>query len=264
MKKSLQDIQNDTLEVTNQLILQLISLIDLTTLGNTDDNETVLNLIKTANKGIDTVFPAAVCTFANFGDFVFEHLNPQIKVAVVGGCFPTGQTLSDSKIDEVKLIAQCNVHEIDVVLNRGNLIANQHQDVLAEIIGMKKAAGNKHLKVILETGDLTPNQIKEAAEISIKGGADFIKTSTGKTTQGATPQAVLIMCQVIKTHFEKTGIKVGIKPSGGIRTLEDALTYYKIVNTILGKEWLTPSLFRIGASSLYTNLINSLKEQTND
>ena len=253
----LQEILDKELVISKDLIKKLISFIDLTTLNNTDTNSAVLKLVEKANAGFENLHPAAVCTFSNFGELVRENLNPGIQAAVVGGCFPTGQTLTEAKIEEIKVISKTGVDEIDIVLNRGDFFDGKDQQIIDEISGIKKAMGNMDLKVILETGDLESEEnIKKAAELAIEAGADFIKTSTGKTATGATPLATFVMCHVIKAHFEKNGKKIGLKPSGGIRTTTDALTYYSIVQQILGEEWLNPQLFRIGASSLYDNLIN--------
>ncbi len=257
MEKKLAKIIQTTVNVTDELILKLIGLIDLTTLNNVDTEATVLQLVDKANKGICSTHPAAVCVFSNFGELVRLNLNSTIKCAVVGGCFPTGQSLAEAKVKEVEIIAKTAANEIDVVLNRGDLFSERYAVILEELQGMKKATNGKLLKVILETGDLNAAQIEKGCTLALEANADFIKTSTGKTT-GATPQAAYIICQCIKKHYEKTGVQVGFKPSGGIRTLDDAILYYLIVGNVLGEEWLTPTLFRIGASSLYDNLIENL------
>lgn len=251
---------NTPIPINKTLILKLISFIDLTTLNNTDTIADVDILINKANQGFENVHPAAVCTFSTFSNELNKKLAPQIKSAVVGGCFPTGQTLSSAKIEEVRQIALTGVDEIDVVLNRGDFFQGEYDKIHTEIAGMKAATGKSHLKVILETGDLkTEENIKKASEIAIKAGADFIKTSTGKTSVGATPAAVTAMCKVIKSTYQKNGKMIGIKPSGGIRTLEDALIYYQIVSEILGEKWLKNNYFRIGASALFDRLINAYK-----
>lgn len=257
--QALDQILQQEIHIDKALIKMLISFIDLTTLNNTDTESTVKQLIAIANAGHEGVHPAALCTFSGFGAFAKANLKPTINTAVVGGCFPTGQTLSKAKVEECRLIAETGVDEIDIVLNRGDFFAGNYTVVLNEISAIKKAIGTVHLKVILETGDFdNTDDIKKAAELAIEAGADFIKTSTGKTSQGASEDAVYTMCLVIKEHYQKTKKKIGIKPSGGIRTLDDALIYYKIVNEILGSDWLSPELFRIGASSLYKNLIDAL------
>ncbi len=246
----------------NALLLKLISFIDLTSLDNCDTETTIKNLVEKANNGCLGIHPAAVCTFANFGDLVRKELNFSIKTAVVGSCFPSSQTLSAVKIAEANLISQTAIDELDIVINRGDFFDEKYDQIKNEIEQIRYALKGKKLKVILETGDLkTEKSIKLAAELAIKSGADFIKTSTGKTSQGASPEAVHWMCEIIKTHYLKTGIKIGIKPSGGIKTIEDALLYYRIIQEELGDEWLTPSLFRIGASSLYDQLTEVLPEK---
>lgn len=251
----LKSILTHPLEVTNDVILTLLSCIDLTTLHANDTVESVTELIALGNAGVQNVYPAAFCVFSNFADLVAQNKDPRIKTAVVAGGFPIGQQLSAAKIAEIKEICQTNVDEIDVVMNRGSLMEGDFNQIVREIKGMKDVMNNRQLKVILETGELQAvDDIKKASELAIEGGADFIKTSTGKTEIGATPQALYVMCLVIKEHAENTGIKIGIKPSGGIRTLAQALDYYKIISAVLGKEWLNPTLFRIGASSLYNDL----------
>lgn len=240
-------------------LLKLVSLIDLTSLDNCDTETTIKKLVEKANNGCLGSYPAAVCTFANFGDLVRKELNPSIKAAVVGSCFPSSQTLSAAKIAEANLISQTAIDELDIVINRGDFFDEKYDQINHEISQIKQTLKEKKLKVILETGDLkTEKSIKLASELAIEAGADFIKTSTGKTSQGASPEAVRWMCEVIKKHHENTGIKIGIKPSGGIKTIDDALLYYTIIEEELGKEWLTPSLFRIGASSLYDQLTEVL------
>ena len=243
--------------MTKALIHQLISFIDLTTLDSKDTESKVLALVEKANNGIEGTQPAAICVFPNFANLVAEHTD--LKVAVVAGCFPTGQTLLSAKASEIELACQTKASEIDMVINRGKVLEGD-LTYLEKEIKTCRAACDKHLKVILETGELDEVNIRMAASIAIKQGADFIKTSTGKSDTGATLQAAKIMCEEIKEYFDKTGNKVGFKPSGGIRTLEDALSYYQIVEEILGEEWLNPNLFRIGASSLYDNLKADLEQ----
>jgi len=249
-------------ELTKKDILRkLISCIDLTTLSNKDNQDSVQELIDKANQGHDGIHPAAVCTFSNLGHFVKGQLNPSIKAAVVGSSFPTSQTLSSAKIAEAKLIAETGIDELDIVINRGDAIAGNFSTISNEINEIRAAIGTLHLKVILETGELQDERlIKKTAQIAIDAGADFIKTSTGKTEIGATTAAVGWMCEIIHNHYTKTGIKIGIKPSGGIRSFEDAILYFNLVGEILGAEWQNPQLFRIGASSLYDTLIEAYQK----
>jgi deoxyribose-phosphate aldolase len=237
---------------TKEQIHQLISFIDLTTLGDTDNEATIEKLVLKANKGIDGILPAAICVFPNFGNLAKSQTN--LKVAVVGGCFPSGQSITEAKISELNEIAKTKVDEVDIVINRGELIAGNYDYVGNEIHSIKNVIGNKHLKVIIESGQLSSDQIIKAAEIAIENGADFIKTSTGKSATGATVEAAEIMCNAIKN----SGKRIGFKASGGIRSYEDAMQYYSVVKAILGEEWLYPELFRIGASSLYDALENDL------
>jgi deoxyribose-phosphate aldolase len=254
----LNKILNYNVDINKDLILKLISFIDLTTLNDTDNKKTVLKLIDKANIGFEGVYPAAVCVFSNFGQYAKQNVKNNINVAVVATCFPTGQSLTDAKLYEIELVNQTDVDEVDIVINRGEFLAGNLEYVSNEISEIRKRLPQKHLKVILETGELESKEdIFVASKLAIEAGADFIKTSTGKTSVGSTPEAVFYMCEEIKRYHLETGKKIGIKPAGGIRTLDDSIILYKIVKHVLGDEWLTPKLFRIGASSLYDNLIKS-------
>jgi deoxyribose-phosphate aldolase len=240
-------------------LLHLISCIDLTSLEATDHEQSILKLVQKANTGFNDVYPAAICVYPNFGNLVVKSALPTISTAVVGGYFPSGQTYTAAKIAELSEIEKSLVHEVDIVINRGEFLNENYTYVADEIRQMRKAVPTKKLKVILETGELKSTAlIQKASEIAIEAGADFIKTSTGKSAVGATPEAIEIMCSVIRNHFEKTGKKIGIKPSGGIRQIDEAFQYVNIVRTHLGDEWLTQQLFRIGASSLYDAIITQL------
>ncbi len=257
----LNEIQNQTPVITPQFLLELTALIDLTLLGNNDTSDDILNLISKANQGISDVKPAGVCIYSNYCHLVKKEINPTIKTVAVGGCFPTGQTLLSAKIEEIKAILNTGVDEIDIVMNRSSFFNGDYISIGKEISKIKGLMGSLPLKVILETGDLkTQKNIELASTIAIESGADFIKTSTGKTTYGASLEAVYTMCNTIKTHYDLTGNKIGIKPSGGIRTIKNAYTYYKVVENVLGKEWLNKDLFRIGASSLFDNILNELNK----
>jgi deoxyribose-phosphate aldolase len=249
---------------STQNLLQIFSSIDLTSLESTDHSISLELLLKKANTVIDNKHVAAVCVYPNLGDFVKSQLNTGIQTAVVGGYFPSGQTLTEAKVAELKLIEKTTVNEVDTVINRGAFLAGDYDYVKNELLAMRQAIPSKTLKVILETGELkTADQIRLASEIAIQCGADFIKTSTGKSAVGATPEAAEIMCDVINTHFAKTGKKIGFKPSGGIRTIEQALTYLEIVKRINGENWIQPELFRIGASTLYDAVIAELGHGNN-
>lgn len=244
-----------------ETLIQLLKCVDLTSLDNLDHENSIQKLIDKANKGHEGVYPAAVCVYSNFGQQIKQNLISEIKSAVVAGAFPTGQTLTSAKVEEVKSAALSDIDEIDIVINRGEFLNKNYDYVLRELVDMRKACPNQLLKVILETGELTnQEQIQKASELAIEAGADFIKTSTGKTSIGASTEAVKTMSLVIKTYFEKTGKKIGIKPSGGIKTIEDALAYFSIVGEICGPAWQSPNLFRIGASSLYDVLIEKMND----
>lgn len=249
---------------TRSSLLQLVSFIDLTSLEATDHEESLITLVRKANEGYQGIHPAAVCVYPNFGKFVAGHVQIPIQTAVVGGCFPSGQTMTPAKISELAEIEKLPVQEVDIVINRGEFLAGNFDFVADEIRQMRKAVPSKKLKVILETGELkSTDLIQKASEIAIEAGADFIKTSTGKCTIGASPEAAEVMCGVIAAHYKNTGKRIGFKPSGGIRRIEDALQYAEIVHKNLGADWLTPTLFRIGASSLYDTLIAELKNASN-
>lgn len=257
-------ILQQEVEITSDLILKLISFIDLTSLNNTDNADNITQLVQKANLGYNNAFPAAVCVFSNFGEFAKQNANSNINVAVVSTCFPSGQTIQKSKFLEIECVNETSIDEVDIVISRGEFLAGNFNFVSNEILEIKKRLPNKHLKVILETGELiSENNIRKASQIAMESGADFIKTSTGKMSIGSTPEAVFFMCNEILNHFKKTGQKIGIKPAGGIRNLNDAIIIYKIVKDVLGEEWLNSNLLRIGASSLYDNLINEHKARFN-
>ncbi len=256
----LSEILKQPIVAKKDLILELISYIDLTTLSESDTNESVLELVKKANSGFENAYPAAICSYSRFGDLVRENLNTPMQTVVVGIGFPLGTITTEEKITDAETTEKSGAQELDIVLNHTDFFENNHKNITAEIEKIKAALKGKHLKVILETGALkTAENIKTASEVACNAGADFIKTSTGKIPIGSTPEAVYEMCLVISNYYQKTGRRVGIKPSGGIRTFEDAAILHAIVKNTLGNDWLNPSLFRIGASSLYDNLIEKHK-----
>ncbi len=235
---------------------RIYNFIDLTSLNVTDNRTRIKEFCERVNKfyeshpALDNV--AGICVYPNFIETVSETLkDDRVKKVVVSGVFPSAQSFFSVKIAEIELSAQKGADEIDVVINVGELIDGNYELVLKELQLMKQAAGNSHLKVILETGAYPElRMIKIASILSMAAEADFIKTSTGKISVSATPEAAYIMLTAIKEFYEATGKKVGFKPAGGISTPEDALLYYTLVKNILGEEWLTPELFRIGASRL--------------
>jgi deoxyribose-phosphate aldolase len=248
---------NYSLDVLNLLY----SCIDLTSLGTEDSNESIWKWVEAINdlESSHGNSVAAVCVYPNLVATVRETLRANVKVASVAGGFPSSQTFQEVKIAEVSLAVAEGADEIDIVINCGDLLDNNLKDVVDEIEELKHAARQTCLKVILETGLLrTPTLIQTAAALAMHAGADFVKTSTGKVYPGASPEAVYLMCQVAKTFYKLNKRRVGIKVSGGVRTAAEAVQYYTLVKSILGEEWLTPKLFRIGASSLAGNLLEEI------
>lgn len=255
MEKIIQSIST-ALPTKDEMQLAL-SLVDLTSLEGKDTSTSIVLLSK---KAIDTKV-AAVCVYPELVKSAKSALNnSKIKVASVAGAFPSGQLPLHLRLEEVKFAINEGADEIDMVISRGKLLEGDYQFIFNEVSEFKKICGDKNLKVILETGELeTLDNINIASDIAIHAGADFIKTSTGKISINATLPAVCVMLQVIKNHFDTTGKKVGIKPSGGISDAKTAVLYLRLTETILGKEWLQPSLFRFGASRLVDNLIAEIK-----
>jgi len=243
---------------------RILSVIDLTTLSGDDTDEKVINLCQQAinfkhtEKNTDWV--AAVCVYPIFAELVHQNLmGTGIKTACVESAFPSGQSPIGLRVEEVAWAVQFGADEIDMVISRGKLIEGNEDYVLQEVEDIKNACGEAHLKVILETGELkTIELIRKASELAILGGADFIKTSTGKIQPAATPEAFLIMLDTIKEYYEATGIKIGIKPAGGIATPDEAMIYYTLVQQVLGDQWLNKDMFRIGASRLATHIYNEI------
>lgn len=249
--------ENDTLEVRKRLL----NCVDLTSLKSTDNEEEILNLIEKVNK-FENEFPelsnvAAICVYPNFASLAKNTLEAeQVKVACVSGGFPSSQTFIEIKIAETSLAIQDGAEEIDIVLSVGKLLNRDYETLCEEIQELKDVCRENTLKVILETGLLqSAENIKRASILAIYSGADFIKTSTGKEEPAATPEAAYIMCQTIKEYYDLTGIKIGFKPAGGLKTVDDAITYYTIVKEVLGEEWLNNRLFRLGTSSLANLLL---------
>lgn len=245
-----------------------LSCIDLTTLNSTDNHiqgekfATNVSRFKDEFPGLPNV--AAICVYPTLVESVKKNLKaPEIKLASVCAGFPSSQTFLDIKVMEVKMAIEKGANEIDIVLNLGDFLAGDYPAVIKEISILKTACGTAHLKVILETGALkTPTKIWKAALLAMQAGADFIKTSTGKSEPAATPEAAYVMCSAIKNYYEKTNKKVGFKAAGGIVEPADALIYIAIVKEVLGDEWLNNKLFRIGASRLANNLLTAIKGES--
>jgi len=241
---------------------KILGLLDLTTLEGTDTDSRVADLAEKALKikAVAGTGPAAVCVYPVFVRKVSHLLHDSgIAVASVAGAFPSGQSPLHLRVAEVEYAVAEGAGEIDMVISRGKLIAGETDYIRKEIESIRKACGSAHLKVILETGELlTEERIRLASNIAIQSGADFIKTSTGKIQPAATPEAMHLMLQVIHESYTSTGKKTGIKPAGGISTPDQAIVYFDLVESVLGEEWLNPSLFRIGASRLADGILQEL------
>lgn len=250
---------------TPDVYKKLYTSIDLTTLNTTDTKEDIWKFTEKVNdfegSRPDIKNVAAICVYPNFAEVVKEALTAQdVRIACVSGAFPTSQTFPEVKVAETALAVANGADEIDIVLNLGLFLEENYEETCEEIDELKHACRNAHLKVILETGALkSASLIMKASVLALYSGADFLKTSTGKVYEGATLEAAYVMCNAIKEYHNKTGRKVGFKASGGIATTEDAVKYYTIVKEILGDEWCNNELFRIGASRLAQNLLDSIK-----
>ncbi len=234
----------------------IYSFIDLTSLNTTDNRNTIIKLCERVNNFAEahSSLPnvAGICVYPNFLETLNQYLNADnVSKVVVSGAFPSAQTFFSIKLSEVNLSAEKGADEIDIVINVGEMLNNNYELVYKELLLMRHAAEKSHLKVILETGAYSDiEHIRIASLLAMEAGADFIKTSTGKINVSATPEAAYIMLTAIKDYYEATGKRIGFKPAGGISTPDDALLYMILTEKIVGKEWLTPSLFRIGASRL--------------
>ncbi len=267
ISKKIVEISNQPLKyLTEKQAYQLVlNCIDLTTLEGSDTHQRVIELCNKASgfSSLSQDIPntAAVCIYPVFIKTAKQTLAGKgLKVACVAGAFPAGQSPIHVKVAEVKYAVEQGADEVDMVISRGSFLVGDYTKVIDEIKAIKMACGKKHLKVILETGELiTPENIYKASEMAINAGADFIKTSTGKVAVNATPEAMYVMLLAIKNHYDKTGVKIGIKPAGGIADAEGSLIYIKLVETILGKEWLNNKLLRFGASRLADKIVDKIK-----
>ena len=252
--------ENNTLEVKKFLF----NCIDLTTLKCTDSEPSVMKFTEKVNEFVDR-YPdlknvAAICVYPNMAEIVNDTLEADdVKIACVSGGFPSSQTIIEVKVAETAMALHAGADEIDIVISVGKFLTGDYEGMCDEIEELKEVCGDKHLKVILETGALkTASNIKKASILSMYCGADFIKTSTGKESPAATPEAAYVMCQAIKEYFLETGRKVGFKPAGGINSVHDALVYYTIVKELLGEEWLTNERFRLGTSRMANLLLSEI------
>ena len=242
-----------------------LSAIDLTTLSCCDSEESVEAMARRAAE-FEIDYPhlqnvASICVYPPFVETVGLNIDgTPLRITSVAGGFPSSQTFLEVKMLEVAMAIENGADEVDVVINVGKILTGAYDEAANEIEVLRGESDGAALKVILETGALkTPELIYNASLLAMAAGADFIKTSTGKIDVSATPEAAVVMCKAIKEYHEKTGRKVGFKAAGGVRTAEDAALYYTIVKEILGEEWLTTELFRIGASSAANNILSAIE-----
>jgi len=237
-----------------------VSMMDLTTLEGADTPGKVAHLCAKALQPMEPRYGcprvAAVCVYPNLVRPAAAILaGSGIRVASVATAFPSGQAPLKIKLEEVRLAVRAGADEIDMVIDRGAFLSGDYGKVFDEIIAVREACGEAHLKVILETGELkTYDNVRLASALAIRAGAHFIKTSTGKVTPAATLPVTLVMLEAIRDHFLETGRMVGMKPAGGIRTAKEALHYLVMVKETLGAAWLSPDWFRFGASGLLTDV----------
>ena len=244
-----------------------LSMVDLTTLEGADTPGKVRQLCTKAihlhSGRKDLPMVAAVCVYPTMVRIARKALEgTPIQVAAVATAFPSGMNPLAVKLEDTRYAVAEGAHEIDMVISRGDFLRGDYGRVADEIEQVKEACGKAHLKVILETGELgTLDRVRLASDIAMQSGADFIKTSTGKIQPAATPEVVLVMLLAISDFYRKTGKKIGMKPAGGIANAKAALNLLIMVREVLGPAWLTPSLFRIGASKLPNDMLMQLEKE---
>ncbi|HEY4120765.1 MAG TPA: deoxyribose-phosphate aldolase, partial [Byssovorax sp.] len=243
-----------------------VSMMDLTTLEGKDSTGKVRQMCQKARSPHeDPSVPscAAVCVYPNFVSIAKKALEGStVHVASVATAFPSGQSPLDVKLEDVRRAVGFGADEIDMVIDRGAMLMGEYHKVFDEIAATKEACGAAHLKVILETGELgSYDVVRHASQIAMLAGGDFIKTSTGKIVPAATPPVTLVMLEAIRDFYYATGKIIGMKPAGGIRTAKQALHYLVLVKETLGDRWLTPDLFRFGASTLLNDVLMQLEKE---
>ena len=244
-----------------------LSMVDLTTLEGMDTPNKVIQLCRKAanphSSGSEIPSVAAVCVYPPFVRTAKNALSgTKINVASVATSFPSGQSTIQEKINEVRYCVDEGADEIDMVISRGEFLRGNYSYIFDEVATIKDACGPAHLKVILETGELqTLDNVRKASDIAMYAGADFIKTSTGKVSPAATQPVTLVMLEAIRDFYLKNGKQIGMKPAGGIRDSKTALQYLVMVKETLGSDWLTPHLFRFGASTLANDLLMQIIKQ---
>ena len=251
-----------------QALYLALSMIDLTTLEGKDSEGKVKQLCYKAShlhyKHPGLPYVAAICVYPTMVPIAKKELaGTGINVASVATAFPSGMADINAKLDEVKSVVDAGADEVDMVISRGRFLNGDYDYVSDEISQVKDACGKAHLKVILETGELvTLDNVQLASDIAMEAGADFIKTSTGKVSPAATPPVVLTMLEAIRDFQIKTGKKIGMKPAGGISTAKQAIQYLVMIKETLGDDWLSPNLFRFGASSLANDILMQIMKQS--
>ena len=249
-----------------QALNLIVSMCDLTTLEGEDTEGKISQMAAKAikpdpsDKSIPSV--AAVCVYPSLvGPIKEKVLHSNVKVASVSSYFPSGQVPMESKLLDTKYAIDSGADEIDIVINRKAFLEGDYRKVYDEIVALKELCGDVHLKTIIEVGDLkTYENIRKASLISLAAGSDFIKTSTGKLSVGSSRQACYVMSKAVLDFYHMTGIKAGIKVAGGIRDAKDAIRYLVIVNEEMGVDWLSPDMFRFGASSLLDDVLKQIRK----
>ena len=260
---------------SEQVYKECFSMMDLTTLKTDDTPASVTKLVNKVNafqaSYPEWPLPASICVYSNFAATVKEARKADFNITVVSACFPTSQSFLEVKLKEVEMAVEQGADEVDIVLALNAFLAGDTEAAAEEIRQVRRVidevAGKQgrevHLKVILETGLLrTPENIANASFLAMEAGADFIKTSTGKVDVNATPVAAYVMCECIAKYQAVTGKKIGFKPAGGISTAADALCYYSIVASVLGKDWLNKRMFRFGVSRVANSILSAVEQKT--
>jgi deoxyribose-phosphate aldolase len=237
-----------------------ISMVDLTTLEGMDTPGKVRALCAKALRpdptDLTTPHVAAVCVYGDMAAIARDAVGDALHVAAVATAFPSGRATLAVKLADTRDAVANGADEIDMVIDRGAFLSGRYLDVYDEIVAVKESCGTAHLKVIFETGELrTYDNVRRASYLAMLAGADFIKTSTGKVSPAATLPVTLILLEAVRDWHRQTGHRVGVKPAGGIRTSKDAIRYLVMVNEVCGEAWLTPDLFRFGASTLLNDLL---------
>ena len=268
MNRTLERIASNLSDINNPEVLkECFSMMDLTSLKSDDTPVSILRLVEKVNAFANDYpsypMPASICVYPNLASVVRSNLaDKNVHVTAVAGCFPTSQSFLEVKVRECELAVLSGADEIDIVLALNAFLAGEDERAKEEIVEIKKVCAAKGvvLKVILETGVLQSDElIHRASMLAMEAGADFIKTSTGKVSVNATPQAARVMCTAIKEFYAKTGRKVGFKAAGGVSNADEALEYYQIGLDILGPEWMNKNLFRFGVSRLGNSLMSAIE-----